>query len=835
MPDQRLDFRLGFTKSAPPRPSRPADTQRPVRVRKPAQRDGIVSWSEAVATIASVDPIGNAGLLDDARKTTGCSVKYEQPLSSLPLNFSNRRHSLDGHTAKRPVEQNHGYLPSTGLRADSLSGAEDELTLDDSGFYTEGSSSEKAPCPHADCRPHTTIQYGLNRSNNEDLSPMSLHLLSKHRISPFPCGELDCECKGARGYFMQKDLVRHVREAHPYATALNRLRGRVDPDLLDRSSSFERPHESMEVRRNTLSGKQARDSDFMSPQKPYNNHGLSDGQRFSLGSDQDPDKTLTPRAGGTAVSEGASSMHVHPSSAIVKDMSSRINEGSSDLDLKVLDKNPFVNNANFNRDTRHRGSTRKSAAGNNAPFSSPLRYSIFSSSYDRRSRLPRTRQEPKTPCTYPGCGKMISSHSGNMNLHLKVHEKNSRSSTATNKSHLTPKFLPSADIPDPAGDLQSSGAPSMPTNGESLSASQASKPTQPIEESIVDRSYEFSDEEDGIRPVVRRPPPQLPLPDMPPSIPQSFFAPSTKATSPEPALPARPPSALPDKGPSPPSKQPFTTPAPRAKPRKSMLRDVLDSEDFDELSLAEDGFILLSSRPRSATLPKSALPIRMKREKPENQDGGAASSKKRSFDKVPDDEIDELGEDGPTVSSPYQLEPTPGLNSRPKKALEDPGLPRILSVIYPKTKKRHSDGAELHPGSSLRVEFASYQTPSKHQQLPIRTNTPLIDLVKHNQPKEMESGGQAAEIPSTSELGSSPNSQRARNSGQREAAGTSSPLTALVTPHKKTWPGRTVKREDEADSVVTPGGTLRRCGQDGFVCGRAFCFRCRTVHAAGEP
>jgi len=55
-------------------------------------------------------------------------------------------------------------------------------------------------------------------------------------------------------------------------------------------------------------------------------------------------------------------------------------------------------------------------------------------------------------------------------------------------------------------------------------------------------------------------------------------------------------------------------------------------------------------------------------------------------------------------------------------------------------------------------------------------------------------------------------------------------LTTIETPMRKmTRAGRTAKQDDVNGDVVTPGGTLRRCGQDGFVCGRAFCFKCHSV------
>jgi hypothetical protein len=283
------------------------------------------------------------------------------------------------------------------------------------------------------------------------------------------------------------------------------------------------------------------------------------------------------------------------------------------------------------------------------------------------------------------------------------------------------------------------------------------------------------------------------------------------------------------------SQQSFTTPIAKIGPRKSIVRDVLDSEDFDELSLCEDGFILLSARPRSTALPKSAFHVRVKQEQPENQSASATSTRKRRFstlradehDEI--DEIDELAEDGGTMSTPYQPSAISSSKPRPKKGTGERGLPSIRPPTKSTSRKVPSHGSNSQPSSSIQAVLVPFPTPTKEQQLPAKTNTPLVDLVKRGQPQRNEPNGSSEEIPSTSELGSSPNSHRARTRGQREAAGTSSPLTALVTPRKNTWAGRTVKQEDEVDSIVTPGGTLRSCGQDGFVCVRPFCFKCRSV------
>ena len=816
---------MGFIQPDPPRPARPVETQRPIRVRKPAQRDGIVSWSEAVATIASVDPVGNAGLLEDVRRTIGYSFDFDHPVSSSSSEFPTLRDSQEEQVSKPITSQysHHQYSPGAGMHTDSLSGTENELAFQDSISDDERDTVEKAPCPHADCTPYPTILYKLKRRYDEDLSPMCSHLLRVHRIAPFPCGELNCERKGVRGYFMQKDLARHVTEVHPTIAALHRLRGRVDPVLLDQSSRLKRLYGSIEDARPATSGqRQPSDSDFMSLRRPLSSHSLWSRRRFSLGSGQDHDRTLPSRAGVRVLSDGASSMHVHPSSATVKDMRFRNSsqDRSSDSDVQILDEDHFLN-----RRTSKTEGANYPTLGMKAAVAEKAGRRLERVS---RNSLPKA-SEPKIPCSYPGCGKMISTHGGNMQKHLRVHEKHTRSSTQFMKSNCTSEVPQQASIPNSQSsvDATQSSGPIMFTNGVTSSAPQFPKHPNTIEESVVDRSYEFSDEEEGIRPVFRKAPASPARPALAgkrPSVPLSFPSPSAKIKLPKSATPPNPPPAFRKKRSSK-SQQPFTTPAAKTKPRKSIVRDVLDSEDFDELSLGEHGFILLSARPRLTPLPKSAFQVRVKQEQPQSQPASATSTTKRKLGALRadvDDETDELAEDGAT---PYHLGANSGSKPRPNKGTGEHRSPNIRPATKSRPPAAQSHGANSPPNSSAQIVPVPFPTPTKEQQLPAKISTPLINLVQRRS---------SDTIPSTSELGSSPNSRRARTRRQREAAGTSSPLTELATPQKKSWAGRTVKQEDEADGVLTPGGTLRRCGLDGFVCGRPFCFKCRSGDRDGN-
>jgi hypothetical protein len=799
IPHQRPDYGMSFARPVPPRPCRPMDAQRPARVRKPAQRDGVVSWSDAIATIASIDPVGNAGLLDDARRT-GHALPHERP---VPLMSSNRRHSLDGLAPRRPAEQTRGYLPRLGLQTDLLAGVEYEPALEGSFFPARG-EADQAPCPHPDCKPYTTTVYGLGRAYDEGISPMCLHLLYKHNMTPIPCGELNCERTGARGYFTEKDLVEHVKNSHPYASALRRLRGRVDPALLDPSDHLDQPRQSIEVQEHISTGRHPRDSHFMAPQRPHTSQGLTPSRRSVSGSGQDQNKTPISRARAMAALESVSSMFVHPSSERDMDLSFiHPRDASSDSDVQILNENPFKNGESSKKDdARTSKGTRPEDGKIRGPSFTPT-----------ASRGPRSGTDLDLPSNVRH-ENMTSKNTGYVNVHLENQDSRCTTSTAPNEQHFTsscrlPAIIP--DSQDSSRDIHS--RPPFLQSQKQSGTKNIHKPAWHVER-VVDRSYEFSDEEDGIRPAMRRPHTQSSLPQKtlsaltpPSSVPQSFFAsaPPAKFESP------KPPTILPTKDSSR-SNQSIVTPSSKRQPQKSAIHNVLASDEFDELSLDEDGFILLSARTKSDKLPKIDLPVQVKREDNDIPAAPAASTKKRLFQSIEvDDEVDELAEEGPSTSTPYQSGPVLGSDTPVKSTVRSSGSTGTPRIIKPKSRKRPSGhyAFKAQPSSSLRESH-------RPQQLPARTNAPLLDLASRGSAKDVGTNGSCSEIPSTSQLGSSPN-------GRREL------LAVLVTPHKETWVERTVKLEDESelnDSVATPGGTLRRCGQDGFVCGRAFCFRC---------
>jgi hypothetical protein len=81
-------------------------------------------------------------------------------------------------------------------------------------------------CPHSDCPqyrdgsfkelPHRTQE---QQKPFESQSAYTKHMREVHNECTFPCDVAGCERVGRRGYFREKDLLKHRREQHPEASA----------------------------------------------------------------------------------------------------------------------------------------------------------------------------------------------------------------------------------------------------------------------------------------------------------------------------------------------------------------------------------------------------------------------------------------------------------------------------------------------------------------------------------------------------------------------------------------------------------------------------------------
>ena len=655
---------MTFTNPAPARPTLSVNAHRPTRVRKPAQRDGVVSWSEAIATIASIDPVGNAGLLDDVRRT-GFPLGYDMPVASK---LSIRRPSLDASTPRRPVEQRQVQVRTPERRTDMMSGVEDGLAFNDSAYSTRASPVDSAPCPYANCKSYPSTQYRLEPGPNEELSPMCSHFYYEHHITPFPCGEANCDRKGAQGYFIQRDLIGHVSDAHPDPAAFHRLRGRVDPTLLGQKYHPDPPHQLSEDGQNLFTGKQPTAFQFMAPQRPHSNHGESYAQKTSLGFGQDTSKT--PRGEAGAARPRSSSIRVHPSTIKASDTKSvDYRQASSDSDLQILDGSSMEENGGPKV-----GNLVKAVGirdldsyipGSGTSFASAI--SLGESLSGARLDMPNSSYGRKT----------LNSYLGNSN------QTTPPTSSVPKEPRPTIGPLPATRTPDAQCSqscVQPKDSTSRLEDGQTMEDAKVVKPTW-REHGVIDRSYEFSDDEDGVRPVIMTSQQQESL-HQPVSNLQPFVSPPTKVESPQ--IPVLPKPADPST-----SNRSFVTPSSKPKVSRSASNKVPAAAEFDELSLGENGFLLLSARPRSDKSLRLDVPVQVKHEEAESQPPLAELSAKRLFRSIEgDDDVDELAADKAFTSSLHQFGPLAS-SKRVSTTGEKTGIPSPRH-IKAKPKKRPS-------------------------------------------------------------------------------------------------------------------------------------------------
>jgi len=218
--------------------------------------------------------------------------------------------------------------------------------------------------------------------------------------------------------------------------------------------------------------------------------------------------------------------------------------------------------------------------------------------------------------------------------------------------------------------------------------------------------------------------------------------------------------------------------------RKTVIADS-DDDDFDELSLNADDFILLS-RPRTNPQPRLL-----------------STGKKRIIAKTPllrsnpvpkrklDVFLESTNQAQPLQNMP-KSEEIDSLNPSIKTEADDSNtLPEPLKNSH--TNKHHLPTQSL-PSSEYRSA---------------RTGTPLLDLTPSRQKAQRS---EIVDSAGESEVDSSPppGSQGTRTQ------------THMQTPVPN-------KRWDKAPLVIrTPGGTFRKCGEDGFRCQKDFCFTCRA-------
>ncbi|CZR55463.1 uncharacterized protein PAC_05351 [Phialocephala subalpina] len=793
---------------------------RPNRVRKPAQKDSrIITWSEAVDALESLDPDLHAGIMEDSRMENTSHPTFGQP------SFTSSRQDLRPATTTKPAGQHavhHAPKPRPKEVID-LTDLDDELSDVEAAPVQDQDQSliPGAPCPHAECRAYPTILYRLQRRDEEELSEMCLHLFRVHHTTPFPCGETNCTRKGEEGYFMQADLVRHARNAHPSVGALHRLRGRVDSELLDRNIELATPP-SDSIRNSNRPVSQQRDSDFMSPRKASTARRLSSSQMRS--STSDPDRTprglnTIPGASHSTPMTSVSSMRVHHPSATKapaeqefdNDNMDSIDNLSMQAHRSTIDSSGGLGSLHVQRPSSLGAAWSNNGAETYSKIRNPLPTPVTATDSslgpalsffdDKKARRRNTISEQEPQIAKPP------------------------TSSISQKPGAIINETPDPVFPQVQGSSQEIPSTSF-ASSSNISTSRLTRRAQPpIRRNTIDPTYEFSDEEVQPRPVSKAPPRKLGQISVPkPAAAVPSMGPPSSA--PKRARIAKTPITMYSKkqprvvksAPAP--KLSFTTPAAQKAIRQSILRMALDAEDFDELSLNKEDVVLIFSQPR--TKPLSKLHTIVKQEDVMNtpRPVSSAANRKRAFSTFQErSSPDELAEEQLSPSSKAAATAKPQI-----KVEEDVSLP-----AHPPTLPNHKQDKGKQRADPLP---SSHMTPSiSGRQIPIRTNTPLLNLTP-SAPKEIRDSAGEESSPALPNQNSPP--QRARTRRQRAADSSSSPLTNLLTPTRKKTTNDFLMAEQVTVVVKTPGGTFRRCGEDGFSCGRSFCFRCGNQGVVGN-
>jgi hypothetical protein len=379
----------------------------------------------------------------------------------------------------------------------------------------------------------------------------------------------------------------------------------------------------------------------------------------------------------------------------------------------------------------------------------------------------------------------------------------------------------------------------------SSSKTSTSKPAQ-VQESFfrntVDPAYEFSDEELGIEPTTDEPPLQLSMstpslsdPALPkqytlPPIPDKVIQaaanpPMAPLSSKTRSIPAKPSTKLSDDArPRNPQISQLQaklstvtptakTPTAKRKPPRAILSRVFDADDLDELSLGLDDFVLMSSQSRTNPRPSTVVRVKQENATEEPRTVPLASSKKRKLSMYQaDNEEDELG-----IISSSRLAPSSMSHPRIKTEADENGPP-----LSNTTGSKRKD-ARLDTSSTPR---------NKGKKKANRISTPLLDLTPNR--RTIINPSCTGEIVDSEPPSSSPTHIKTSSENeedgvgdQKQVAETDSLLISLLTPvRRQRWSGDPLQGENVTIVIKTPGGTLRRCGEDAFSCGRSFCFRC---------
>jgi len=657
-------------------------TQRPTRERKPVQRPStFLDWSEALATIKSVDPALHSSLLQDVQRVDPDAVsRYAKILPSTPS-----------------YEKVKGQLTSTIKTPRRLAQEKLGRPVDDESDEAVDHTAHKTR--HSDILPRTKIctqgdctcsskAHRIRRPSTDEMSSSCLRRFGAHQDPPYPCQESPCDCTGQRGLSRQEDLVRHVCITHQSPKTLVRLRHHVSPSYLDGDYSTTNSTMSTTmslpaipvVETDSVPGVEAHSKkqyqaidiplglqyrqDMCKPKghelhsKPRENHDrfvdISSPSRSITNSDrlqpEAKEKRSVPacllESRKNPVSQGVSRSYCLPQSI-------------SDKPMK-----PAVRNLQRNTvDPSYEFSDEENRLPDNEPVQSNKTSSAKTDSRAPKNHSFKRKTNELHAAELSSTTTQIKDEAINENLtgshvtaciNLEVAEE-----TAVESSMKRPNR-------QNAGGLQKLSRNSKQTindlnpglfSGVSLDQEATQKSSLKQQADVKIESTDRPDRVGKLASLVR--------------------------------------------------KASFTTPAKsKEKPRKSILKNIAYSDEVDELSPCADDFVYLYSRPRSGTLQGSRTEGCLKHEDIVNEPNSVSKRKRKAASLVEDDESDELGsnETASLLSSTKKPKQSP-IRSRTNKSSKNAQGVENRDIAL--ADKSHSSDPSMKSDVSVNERFPS--------------------------------------------------------------------------------------------------------------------------------
>lgn len=188
---------------------------------------------------------------------------------------------------------------------------------------------------------------------------------------------------------------------------------------------------------------------------------------------------------------------------------------------------------------------------------------------------------------------------------------------------------------------------------------------------------------------------------------------------------------------------------------------------------------------------------------------------------IPDDPLSPTDLD-PAVDEPQTTAMPSTPSSKQSKKKPAPAAPALVTPSSRQSKSKPTATPSATRPSTSKRSILSLLSDSDEDELSLSLDqiSPLVrSVAKQHPPLPLRSRSTAKKLPAVRRLSlgsyarATPTQQRSRLSGGWKSA------SAAKRTHKLT-------DVDNGDVHRTPGGTMRRCGEDGFKCERDFCFAC---------